>query len=89
LFIHSIINGQWSYVQFRVLKNKATAGRRCLMPATQRSGGSRFEASLDNWFTRPYLEKTQHTHKKGAGGVAQGVDPEFKAQHHRKKKKKE
>jgi hypothetical protein len=35
----------------------------------QRSGGSWFEA-------RPYLRKTHQ--KKRAGGVAQGVGPEFK-----------
>jgi hypothetical protein len=27
-------------------------------------------------------------HKKRAGGVAQGVSPEFKPQHHKKKKEK-
>jgi hypothetical protein len=32
---------------------------------------------------RPYLEKTHH--KKRAGGVAQGVGPEFKLQYHKKK----
>jgi hypothetical protein len=32
------------------------------------------------------LEKTQH--KKRAGGMAQGVDLEFKPQYHKKKKKK-
>jgi hypothetical protein len=32
---------------------------------------------------RPYLEKTLH--KKRAGGVVQGVDPEFK---HKKKEKR-
>jgi hypothetical protein len=35
---------------------------------------------------RPYLDKTLH--KKRAGGVAQGVGPEFKPQYHQKKKKK-
>jgi hypothetical protein len=35
---------------------------------------------------RPYLEKTLHKNK--AGGVAQGVGPELKPQHHKKKKKK-
>jgi hypothetical protein len=35
---------------------------------------------------RPYLEKTHH--KKRAGGVAQGVGPDFKSQDHKKKKKK-
>jgi hypothetical protein len=34
---------------------------------------------------RPYLEKAHH--KKRAGGVAQGVDPEFKHQYRQKKKK--
>jgi hypothetical protein len=36
---------------------------------------------------RPYLDKTLH--KKRAGGVAQGVGPEFKPQYHQKKKKNE
>jgi hypothetical protein len=35
---------------------------------------------------RPYLTKTYH--KKRAGGVAQGVGPEFKPQYLKKKKKK-
>jgi hypothetical protein len=34
---------------------------------------------------RPYLKKTLP--KKNAGGVAQGVGPEFKPQHCKKKKK--
>jgi hypothetical protein len=34
---------------------------------------------------RPYLKKTIIT--KRAGAVAQGVEPEFKPQHHKKKKK--
>jgi hypothetical protein len=38
-----------------------------------------FEASSGKQFTRPYLEKTHH--KKRAGGVVQGEDPEFKPQH--------
>jgi hypothetical protein len=37
-------------------------------------------------FMRPCLEK--YHHKKRAGGVAQGVGPEFKPQYHQKKKKK-
>jgi hypothetical protein len=32
------------------------------------------------------LKKTHH--KKRAGGVAQGIDPEFKHQYYKKKKKK-
>jgi hypothetical protein len=32
----------------------------------------------------PHLEKTLH--KKWAGGVAQGVGPEFRPQYHKKKK---
>jgi hypothetical protein len=35
---------------------------------------------------RSYLRKKPVT-KKRAGGVAQGVDPEFKPQNHKKKKK--
>jgi hypothetical protein len=46
--------------------------------------GSRFKASRGKQFTRPYLEKNHH--KKGAGGVAQGVGPEFKPQYHKKTK---
>jgi hypothetical protein len=34
---------------------------------------------------RPYLKKTLH--RKGLGGVVQGVGPEFKPQHCQKKKK--
>jgi hypothetical protein len=48
----------------------------------QRSGKSQFKASLGKKFVRPYLEKN---HKKG--GEAQGVDPEFKPQYCKKKKK--
>jgi hypothetical protein len=44
------------------------------------------EASPGKQFSRPYLRKTLH--KKRAGGVAQGVGPEFKFQYHRKRKKK-
>jgi hypothetical protein len=32
---------------------------------------------------RPYFKKTHY--KKRAGGVAQGVGPEFKPQYHKKK----
>jgi hypothetical protein len=35
---------------------------------------------------RPYLKKTHH--KKRAGGVAQGVGPEFKPQCHKRKRVK-
>jgi hypothetical protein len=34
---------------------------------------------------RLYLKRTYHK-KKRAGGVAQGVGPEFKPQYHKKKK---
>jgi hypothetical protein len=34
---------------------------------------------------RPYLKK--NLHKKRAGGMAQGIGPEFKPQYHKKKKK--
>jgi hypothetical protein len=38
---------------------------------------------------RPYLEKpTVKKEKKRAGGVTQGVGPEFKLQYHKNKKKK-
>jgi hypothetical protein len=36
---------------------------------------------------RAYLKQT--CHKKRAGGVSQGVSPEFKPQYYKKKKKKE
>jgi hypothetical protein len=53
------------------------------------SGGSDQENqdSKSAWekFARPFLEKIHH--KKRAGGVAQGVGPEFKPQYHKKKKK--
>jgi hypothetical protein len=35
---------------------------------------------------RPYLEKNHH--KNRAGGVAQGVGPEFKSQYHKKTNKR-
>jgi hypothetical protein len=35
---------------------------------------------------RPCLENTHH--RKGAGGVAQSVGPEFKPHYHKKRKKK-
>jgi hypothetical protein len=41
----------------------------------QRSGGWKFKASPGKQFTRPYLKKKS---QKRAGGVAQGVGPEFK-----------
>jgi hypothetical protein len=34
---------------------------------------------------RPFLEKIHH--EKKAGGVTQGVSPEFKLQYHKKKRK--
>jgi hypothetical protein len=38
---------------------------------------------------RPISKKAiTYTQKKGAGGVAQGVGPEFKPQYYKKKKKK-
>jgi hypothetical protein len=39
----------------------------------------------ENSLQEPILKKTQH--KKRSGGVAQGVDPEFQLQYHKKKKK--
>jgi hypothetical protein len=46
-----------------------------------------FEASQENSFTRPYLGKNP-SHKR-AGGVVQGVGPEFKPKYHKKKKKRQ
>jgi hypothetical protein len=34
---------------------------------------------------RPYLEKIHHRKRRGAGGVVQGVGPEFKSQYCKKK----
>jgi hypothetical protein len=42
------------------------------------------EPALADSSVRPCLEKTHH--KKGTGGVTQGVDPEFKPQYWKKKK---
>jgi hypothetical protein len=47
----------------------------------ERSGGSWFKAS-----PRDPRSKKPITHKKRAGGVAQGVGPEFKSQYHHQKK---
>jgi hypothetical protein len=44
-----------------------------------------FEASPGKQFKRLYIKKTP-SHKR-AGGVAQGVGPEFKPQYHKNKKK--
>jgi hypothetical protein len=38
---------------------------------------------------RPYLEKPFTQTQKSSGGVARGVDPEFKPQYYKKKKKKQ
>jgi hypothetical protein len=45
----------------------------------------RFEASLGKQFINPYLKKKTPSQKR-SGGVAQGVDPEFKSQPPKKKK---
>jgi hypothetical protein len=37
---------------------------------------------------RPYLKKKKTPSQKRAGGVAQGVGPEFKSQYRKKKKRK-
>jgi hypothetical protein len=44
--------------------------------------GSQFEASPGKQFLRPYLKKTPS--QKKAGGVAQGVGPQFKPQYCKK-----
>jgi hypothetical protein len=44
-----------------------------------------FEASLGKYLRRHYLEKNPS--QKRAGGVAQGVGPEFKTQYHNNKKR--
>jgi hypothetical protein len=42
------------------------------------------EASQGKWFVRPYLKKKKKSQKR-AGGMAQGVGPEFKPQLLKKK----
>jgi hypothetical protein len=37
---------------------------------------------------RSYLKKKKHPSLKRAGGMAQGVGPEFKPQYHKKKERK-
>jgi hypothetical protein len=53
-----------------------------VIPATQEDHSSK--PALGKQFTRPYLKKTPS--QKRSGGVAQGVDPEFKSQPPKKKK---
>jgi hypothetical protein len=48
----------------------------------QRSGGSQFKASQANTWRDPISKKKS---QKMAGGVAQGVDPEFKPSTAKKK----
>jgi hypothetical protein len=43
-------------------------------------------AQANSWWT-PIVKKTHH--QKWAGGVAQGVGPEFKPQYHKNTQKKE
>jgi hypothetical protein len=50
-----------------------------LLLRRERSGGSQFEASSGKQFAKPYLKK-KPSQKIRAGGVAQGVVPEFKSQ---------
>jgi hypothetical protein len=52
------------------------------------SGEPRFQASPGKYFARPYLKKKKKKKPftKRAGGVAQGIDPEFKPQYGRKAK---
>jgi hypothetical protein len=44
---------------------------------------------MANRSVRPYLRKKKNPSQEKAGGLAQGVGPEFKPQYHKKKKKKE
>jgi hypothetical protein len=49
-----------------------------------------FEANPGKLFKRPYFGGKKKTlHKKKAGGVAQGVGPEFKPQYQKKNKNPE
>jgi hypothetical protein len=52
----------------------------------QRSGGSWFKASP--WQIVHKTLSGKNPSQKRAGGVAQGIGPEFKLQYHQKKKKK-
>jgi hypothetical protein len=47
------------------------------------SGGSWFKARPGKQFIRPYLKKTHQ--KKRTGGVAQGIEPEFKPEYHKER----
>jgi hypothetical protein len=42
---------------------------------------------MANRSVRPYLRKKKNPSQEKAGGLAQGVGPEFKPQYHKKKKK--
>jgi hypothetical protein len=55
--------------------------------ATQKAKIRRIAVRSQPWansFSRPYVEKIHH--KKGLGGMAQGVGPEFKLQYRKKKR---
>jgi hypothetical protein len=58
-----------------------------VIPAIQEAEVRRImvQSQPEKQFSRPYLKKTHP--KKRAGGVAQGVGPEFKPQYRKKKKK--
>jgi hypothetical protein len=56
-----------------------------LLLRKQRSGGSQFKASPGQIVHETLSQK--YPSLKRAGGVAQGVGPEFKLKYHQKKKK--
>jgi hypothetical protein len=63
--IHQKLSGVSDRANF-IFEKKSQAECQWLTPvilATQRSGGSGFEANLSKWYVRPYFEK--NLHKKG------------------------
>jgi hypothetical protein len=64
-------------------KRPGTSGSRYSGGRNQEDQG--LKPAQTNTSMRPYLKNPSH---KRAGGVVQGVGPEFKPQYHKKKKKK-
>jgi hypothetical protein len=88
LFIQLLMgSGVMFSLGFLRIKPLPGAGVSCLLLRDQEDLGLKPAWTIGS--QGPILKKPNTHTQKGAGGVAQGVDPEFKAQHHRKKKKKE